>query len=412
MAIRLRCIFASLLLVALSASVQAQVVEDTLRIYFHVSQADYDKNYKDNDARVKDFFARFNALRSISGVKFVRIETIGSASPEGPFKLNDALSKERHDVLHRLIVEHADFADSIISSINIPQNWEALSKCVRMDSTLANKERILDIIENYQGDKIQKLRSLDNGHVYEYIAKNIFPYIRSSRICYCIDLSSFVQSPQIVIDESYELPDEDLFKDLQVDSTLNITIAQPTAESVYKIEVKTNAVGLGFGMANVAAEFDIIPHLSVNIPFYYSGGFDYFKPTIKFRGIVLQPELRYYPWLKNEQNDGFFAGAHFGLGWYNYALNGDYRIQDYNGRRPAFGGGLSVGYKTRFKKNPSWGVEFALGAGVYNAKYDIFYNVENGPYYKSGIRKTWFGIDNAAVSFFYDIDIKKKGGKR
>lgn len=162
----------------------------------------------------------------------------------------------------------------------------------------------------------------------------------------------------------------------------------------------------------MAVEYDVIPHLSVALPFYYSGGLDYFKETLKFRGIVLQPEIRYYPWLQDGDNGGFYVGAHLGLGWYNFALDGDYRIQDHKGRRPAWGGGLGVGYSLQFKKNPRWGMEFALGAGVYDAKYDMFYNEANGPYFKQGIRKTWFGIDNAAVSFTYRFDLKKKGGKK
>jgi hypothetical protein len=106
------------------------------------------------------------------------------------------------------------------------------------------------------------------------------------------------------------------------------------------------------------------------------------------------------------------VGAHLGLGWYNYALDGNFRIQDQDGDCPSWGGGLAVGYTFQFKSNPRWGMEFALGAGVYDSKYDLFYNEVNGPYYKRGLHKTWFGIDNAAVSFTYKFDMKKKGGNK
>ena len=144
------------------------------------------------------------------------------------------------------------------------------------------------------------------------------------------------------------------------------------------------------------------------VPFYYSGGFDYFKSTIKFRGIVLQPEARYY---FKPDNSGLYAGIHAGVGWYNFALDGDYRIQDHKGTRPAWGGGLGFGYTMQFKKSPAWGLEFALGAGVYDALYDKFYNEDNGPVAQTAVRKLFIGVDNAAVSVTYSFG-KRKEGKR
>ena len=55
---------------------------------------------------------------------------------------------------------------------------------------------------------------------------------------------------------------------------------------------------------------------------------------------------------------------------------------------------------------------FAIGAGVYNAKYDIFYNEHNGPYAETAVQKTFIGIDNASLAFTYKFDINRKGGKR
>ena len=173
------------------------------------------------------------------------------------------------------------------------------------------------------------------------------------------------------------------------------------------MKVKTNIIGIGMGHGNIAAEFAVAEHFSIALPFYYSGGFDYFKPTIKFRGIVFQPEARYYI----IGNEGFYLGAHLGVGWYNFAIDGTYRIQDHKGRRPAFGGGLGLGYTVPFKKHPRWGMEFAIGAGVYDVKYDMFFNEPNGPYAEHGVHDTFFGIDNASIAFTYKFDLKKEGGR-
>ena len=117
----------------------------------------------------------------------------------------------------------------------------------------------------------------------------------------------------------------------------------------------------------------------------------------------MQPEIRY--WLSD--NDGWFVGAHFGMAYYNFALNGDYRIQDHNCSTPAFGGGLGVGYRMPISKSKRWKMEFSLGGGIYDLYYDKFRNEHNGLLVES-IKKTFFGIDQVAVSFSYMFDFKKK----
>ena len=181
-------------------------------------------------------------------------------------------------------------------------------------------------------------------------------------------------------------------------------------EHVYNtipLTLKANTIGYVLGVANIAAEIGITEHLSFSLPFYYSG-IDYFKSTLKFRTCMLQPELRY----NFAKVKGLYAGAHIGFGWYNVALDGEFRYQDAGGKRPAWGGGLGFGYRMPFKKSPNWGLEFAIGAGIYDAEYDIFYNEYNGPYYRTNVRKTWIGIDNASIAVTYRFDIKGRRAER
>ena len=167
--------------------------------------------------------------------------------------------------------------------------------------------------------------------------------------------------------------------------------------------VKTNAIGWGLAISNVSAEVDLAKHWSFAVPVYYSA-LNYFTSTIKFRTLAVQPEFRY--WF-NENNQKFFIGAHFGYAQYNIAVDGDYRYQDHGGKSPALGGGLSVGYRMPISKNDKWHIEFTLGAGVYGLHYDKFYNVNNGKLIET-YRKTYWGIDNAAVNISYRFDLKKR----
>ena len=173
-----------------------------------------------------------------------------------------------------------------------------------------------------------------------------------------------------------------------------------------RLVVKTNAVGWAMAISNVAVEIDLSQRLSLNIPVYYSA-WNYFSGTTKFRILAAQPELRYWP----TRDRRLFAGVHFGVASYNLALGGKWRIQDHDGMTPALGGGVSVGYRMPLGRSDRWNVEFSLGAGAYRLHYDKFHN-EPGGAYSSTVRKTFFGVDNAAVSFSYTFDLKKKGGRR
>ena len=70
--------------------------------------------------------------------------------------------------------------------------------------------------------------------------------------------------------------------DSSVDSTSIPTIEASTAPESSKwtrqLHVKTNAIGLGLGIANLAVEADICQHLSFTLPVYYSA-WDYFQTT-------------------------------------------------------------------------------------------------------------------------------------
>ena len=52
-------------------------------------------------------------------------------------------------------------------------------------------------------------------------------------------------------------------------------------------------------------------------------------------------------------------------------------------------------------------MELTAGAGYYRLKYDTFHNEANGEMVSTTSR-TFFGVDNAAVTFIYRFDLKRK----
>lgn len=196
------------------------------------------------------------------------------------------------------------------------------------------------------------------------------------------------------------------------DRDTHITMSpDPAATSGYeqprRLYVKTNMPAWAMLWTNLAVEVDLSPHMSFNFPVYYSG-FNYFTGHTKFRTLAFQPELRFWP---KADNTGFFAGAHFGLGWYNVAFGGDHRYQDHDRNTPAMGGGISLGYRFLFCANKRWTMEASIGAGIYRLDYDVFQNHCDGLIIDRR-KRTFYGIDQVNFSIGYQFDISGKGGKR
>ena len=391
---------------AINSKVRVTTHTKKYTIYFRVDEHELDPEYQDNAKTLERMIRELGDAINDEGRLSCQIDIVASASPEGRKLHNEQLSKRRMEVVLSAIRKNIDVTDVTFHTNSLVEDWAIVAAYVAEDQQVPRRQEVLRVLNSFDGtqDIRAELKKIGDG-AYDYILNNFFPLLRSTDVVAVYDISerltyAQVQSVSLTITTGLQAPEQPL--------RTPPPAPRPDLRRHPFIKLKTNTLGLGLGHANIAVEYAFAEHFSVALPFYYSGGFDYFKPTLKFRGIVLQPEVRYY--LK--ANEGFYVGAHLGLGWYNFALNGEFRIQDHRGRRPAFGGGLGIGYTLPFKKNPRWGVEFAIGAGVYDVKYDVFYNEINGPYAEHGVHDTFFGIDNASIAFTYKFDMKRKEGRR
>ena len=386
------------------------LVEKKYTLYFRVNESVLDATYMGNSEVMELIADDIQNCLKFKNDSTIRIDIVASASPEGRYPRNVKLSQNRKETIVSFIQKSINVSEVTFSANSFVEDWDMVVDYVKANQDVPHRDEVLAAILGFEGkDDFQleiqrKLQEIDGGKTYEWLREHVFAYLRSCKIVAIYNMTRPVAHVKIAEVESPKYA-------LQAASTGRIP--QKSVERVPLpgftpfIKLKVNTIGLALGHANIAAEYAFAEHFSVALPFYYSGGFDYFKETLKFRGIVVQPEVRYY--IKG--NEGFYVGAHLGLGWYNYALNGTYRIQDHKGRTPAYGGGLGLGYALNFKKNPRWGMEFCIGAGAYKAKYDIFYNEPNGPYEETAVEKVFFGLDNVSVAFTYNFNIRKEGRK-
>lgn len=411
-----------LLLGTVSARSQERYTE--ICIDFRVNSSIIDSTYLNNAARIQKMMDFLSEIRRDSTLHIVGVSFNGAASPEGSRQINTKLARGRLSAIEKLVRQEMNIPESLITRNDNYIPWEHFISLIK-DSEYTWKDEVIAILNEggvqsndpHYYQRIAKLKALEEGRVWQQINTLFFQHMRNACaifVTYKKELPR-VQEPVIVPDTVVEaVPEPEpviVAVEIAPDTVAVVETAVPEVEEwTRKLYVKTNLVGLGMAIANLGVEVDLAKHWSFALPVYYSA-WDYFKSTIKFRTFSLQPELRY--WI-SEDNRGLFAGAHFGMTYFNFAFDGDYRYQDHNRETPSVGGGLSIGFRLPVSKDNRWNVEFSLGAGVYSSHYDKFYNT---PRTKDGlliesIKKTYWGLDQAAVSFSYSFDLKKKGGKQ
>ena len=140
-----------------------------------------------------------------------------------------------------------------------------------------------------------------------------------------------------------------------------------------------------------------IPNLGLEATFNkrWSTSFDvWYSPwklseKLSVKTVAILPAIRW--WVKSNQS-GSFLNVHFNIAWFNVRANA-YRYQDSG--RPLLGAGIGYGYRLRV--NNRWGFEFEIGGGFADAKYNRYYNVENGALIDTKKTMYW-GIDRASVT--------------
>lgn len=397
----------TIILLLFSVNLFGQQFADSIRVYFPVGKSAWNPEFRDNGERMREFIERIQQKESADSIyRVLSVRYVAGASPEGGTNLNSTLSQNRANSITSYLHHHINFADSIVVVNSIGEDWAGLQRLVG-ESDLVQKEKILEIVADDTitgAEKKRRLQAIDGSRSWNIMLRDLFPKLRGVNVIVIIGIEEPELSDILLAEEEEIFVEDEPF----TPSALPLVEHHPMPGWTRQLTIKTNTIGWLMAIQNIAIEIDLSERWAFSLPFYYSGGFNYFKETIKFRTVTFQPEIKYYI----IKDCGLYVGAHFGLGWYNYALDDDYRIQDKDGDTPSYGGGIGVGYTHRFKRHPRWGMEFAIGGGVYKSCYDKFYNEANGPYAERGIEKTFIGIDNASVSFTYSFDLKKRGRRR
>lgn len=387
----------------LTSLASAQVLRDSVVVYFEQGKSAFDPFYEGNARRLQEFTNKAKALQRSTDLVIDRVVVESYASPEGSYEVNERLAYSRGQNILAYLRENFRFDENQYEVSFKDMDWALFERLVRDDPYVPKRRELLPLIENRDLTRIKVVRF---QHAWDYMLENIFPEMRTTVVYFEYKGAPAEPEPVVVVTppepevEPVEevkpvvlppLPDDD-------EEFVPLDLSEKRPWSMY---IKTNFLPWVLLDANLALEFEMGRHASFSIPVYYSAA-DWFRPRNKFRVIGTQPELRL--WFRDDFSGPFFA-AHGTVGFYNIALeSGQYRIQDRDARTPAYGGGLNFGWKFRLDRRHAdrWGLEISVGGGYLHLDYDLFYNVENGRYSTSKVQD-YFGPDHAALTLTYRI---------
>lgn len=395
------------------AAVEEQTTE--FQVIFKVNSTEIDPSLGDNAVQINKAVRFLQEVKADPAVEIVNVAFCGTASPEGPSELNRTLSTKRLKAMENLVRGQVDLPDGVVTYDDAYIPWRWLKSRIEASDDIISKQAVLEIIDSepamvnfYKGDsrtidnRVKRLQQLDGGRPYRQLFDRYFADMRMAS-------AVLVTVRQLPEPEPQAEPIPTVMEPVVIAEESVVVEEEPADDWYRKMYIKTNIPAWALLWQNLAVEFDLAKHWSFALPVYWSP-YDYGKQTLKFRTLAFVPEFRY--WVKPD-NTGFFLNAHFGLAYYNYAKNGDYRYQDHDGKTPAIGGGIGLGYRFYFCRNHHWTMEAAIGAGIYKLDYDIFQNTNptSHGYLLRREKRTFYGIDQAAFTISYSFGLRKKGGE-
>lgn len=403
-----------LLLLSPPATIAARDTR-TVSIDFPINSAGINADYSGNAASLKELHWLIDETVNDTAITLDTITVSGYASPDGSLAKNKELSLRRAFSIINYLEKECGVNDSVIvlgenivpwdkfrdmlSSSDYPWRNEALQiLSVGNDDSAADNTR-----------RMNRLKKLASGKAWSELKNEVLPLLRRAIVVTVItnDAPATVPADDAadagLQQDGAELHDAETANNVAADTVANEGIADDAENEPTPCakgwQLSTNALEWGLLISNIQGEWDFACNWSLNMSVHYSA-VNYFTSTRKFRTFILRPELRY--WFGSNHR-GLFIDGHVQMAAYNFALSHwKYRIQDVDGKHPALGGGLGIGYRLPLGKSGRWALEAAIGAGVYHLKYNRFENRHNGQLVDTRSR-TWCGIDNVAISLVYNF---------
>lgn len=406
-------------------SVSSQEKSDTLEVYFRQGYSLWEPGFKKNGERLEAFVERFKKLREDSILYNVsKIHIIAGCSPEGTWKFNQRLSKNRAKRIRGVLKNYITLPDSVIVEESRGVNWQGLYEMVEA-SDMEYRDTVLHIIQNspelYEINGITKeLRKkrliwLKGGKPWKYMYNNFFPTLRSFNLQIVIEwekVNQYIQPEPIAGDidtVTVSLPEKPVI-------TLKPALPQPTVATVevlppFYMAAKTNMLYDLAMVPNVGVEFYLGKNYSLSANWMYSW---WKKHSWHWFWRTYGGDIEVRKWFGEKAMEkplqGWHAGVYGQIVTYDFETGG----RGYLGDRWTWGGGVSIGYSMPIKRRLN--LDFTIGLGYLGGEYKEYLPIDDCYVWQCTKQRNYFGPTKLEVSLVWLLGRgnynPQKGGKR
>lgn len=424
-------VLAITLAVFLALSAYAQGERDSVKVYFHIRQWQFDPALDNNAESMNAFVDRVRIAADSQNLD--RIIIRAWASPEGTEQLNNRLAIERCRTIAELIAERTGVSRDLIETYPGGVAWEELRRMVAERQDVPSRRRILEIIDNTPlwvfnsrgqiiSSRKKELMDLRGGRSWRWMQDSIFPSLRNSLAVSLFlraedsdSIANLAKVATIAKEAIDSVVEGETPSHPEASPSLPIeTPALPGASPSLPVEapalpgqrhllaLKTNLLYYGLLLPNLELEWLINKHWSVAIEGNLAQWGDYAKNR-SYRLTLLDAEARY--WIKpRDYWHGFYVGAIAGGGWY-----------DLQKGSPGYYGdglmtGLSVGYMWPVTRSLS--LEAELGGGYVYTRYKEYEPIEGHHVYLRTKDLNYFGPIKAKFSLVWRLFDRNKTKKK
>lgn len=161
---------------------RTRVSTDTLTsdvcITFPVNITSYSNGYRTNAEAMKKLAQTIITTYADSNITVLTVQIKSYASPEGAYKLNDALAKGRAETLKSILKDTDKFHDSKITTASEAEDWEGVRNYVS-NSDLTERKSILDLIDSgLSPDAKEQAIKSKYPAAYKQIKTDCYPALR------------------------------------------------------------------------------------------------------------------------------------------------------------------------------------------------------------------------------------------
>lgn len=149
-------------------------------IDFPVNVTTIHKEFSNNTTELDKIIGSINTIKGDSNVSITHINIHGYASPDGPFRLNERLARERTQALKKYVSQLYTFDSKDIHTTYTPEDWEGFEALLG-DTIFQNKEAIMKIVTStMHPDRKEEMIKTKFPAFYRFVLKHWFVILRHS----------------------------------------------------------------------------------------------------------------------------------------------------------------------------------------------------------------------------------------